>query len=777
MIILDPSGKDVPLGQKLGGGGEAEIFEVSDQPRVVAKIYRKPTRFHESKLQAMIASLPIDPTLHLGHATICWPTSLLYNQSGTCAGFLMPRVDTSTHVPALKIYNPKDRQGVSLNITWKYIIRTAGNIASAVEAIHLQHHVIGDFNESNILVANNALVTLVDCDSMQVHDPLKGVIYRCLVGKPDFTPPELQGYEFAKVDRCAAHDNFGLAVIIFLLLMEGTHPFNGVWRHKGDPPVLEERIGHGISPYAGDEDVSFTPSAPPFEILPPHIVALITRCFKEGHRNPSLRPPPAEWKTALAELEENLAQCPDSVRHLYSNHLPVCPWCERKVILGGIDPYPIHPQQLPSRVPSAHAGSNPAPADPSNILPSANIPMWRRPRVKRLFIGISAALFATLLWLWIRNPLKELWMALDVASIFYPPPVLRLTPLTACTGLDSTGAPVGISDTFTLSQVQKTGIMVILNYSNAIPQKNSFQVRWKIEGKTYESTLHKFEQKADFIHLNLGKSLPAGSHTIEFLVDGKVEATASITILPSPDTGVSTKGPRTKPPAAIPSPGAVKGAAEELSESAPADVRKADSPPMVKDAGEGVAIQVPPEKSVTYKARHWHGIGSCSGDLTLTSRSIEFTSEQHAFKYEHAEVRVHDDALRDPRGKDWRFSIQGLEASELLDKWRRGELFPGSPNNEVTAAKSPKAPEESSMRIFKAKHKHRFGSCQGELKLTGNSLEFSSPQHYVKYDIQKVVVDGDGVDDQSGRSWHFEIPGEDAGQILRLWKGGKIFNK
>ena len=50
----------------------------------------------------------------------------------------------------------------------------------------LQH---GEYpNESNILVTDTALVTLVDTDSFQVREPHNGGVYRCPVGKPEFTP-------------------------------------------------------------------------------------------------------------------------------------------------------------------------------------------------------------------------------------------------------------------------------------------------------------------------------------------------------------------------------------------------------------------------------------------------------------------------------------------------------------------------------------------------------------------------------------------------------------
>ena len=78
-----------------------------------------------------------------------------------------------------------------------------------------------------------------------------GSYYRCPVGKPEFTPPELQGRLFAHLDRAPEHDLFGLAVLIFQLLMEGTHPFAGVFLgHGGRPPPCGTHCCPAISPIA-----------------------------------------------------------------------------------------------------------------------------------------------------------------------------------------------------------------------------------------------------------------------------------------------------------------------------------------------------------------------------------------------------------------------------------------------------------------------------------------------------------------------------------------------
>jgi hypothetical protein len=197
-------------------------------------------------------------------------------------------------------------------------------------------------NESNILVSNTALVTLVDTDSFQVRDSNNGVVYRCPVGKPELTPSELQGKSFHLVDRVPEHDLFGLAVLIFQLLMEGTHPFSGIFQGIGDPPPYEARIAAGHFPYSTRQRVPYlsTPTAPPFEILHPTLRQLFVRCFEDGHLNPLLRPSAKTWEDALNEAENALVICAANNQHRYGNHLNACPWCERALALGGRDPFP-----------------------------------------------------------------------------------------------------------------------------------------------------------------------------------------------------------------------------------------------------------------------------------------------------------------------------------------------------------------------------------------------------------------------------------------------------
>jgi DNA-binding helix-hairpin-helix protein with protein kinase domain len=335
----------------LGAGGEARIFGAVEPANMAVKIYHRPTLERTEKLRAMIANPPDDPMSNAGHVSIAWPTDLLtpINDPNKVVGFMMPLVRKMN--PVIDFYHPKTRRQKYPLFSYRYLLRTARNLAGCVSALHARGYVVGDLNESNILVGDTAMVTLVDTDSFQVPDPRSNRFYRCRVGKPEFTPPELQNVGFALVDRKEEHDLFALAVLIFQLLMEGTHPFAGRHVGFGEPPSLEERIASGQFPHlpsTGSRCLPM-PTAPRFSFLSPSVQALFLKCFEEGRARPSVRPTAGHWQTALEEAEQSLLTCAANDQHRYGNHLPDCPWCRRKRLLGGLDPFPSRESLMQAR--------------------------------------------------------------------------------------------------------------------------------------------------------------------------------------------------------------------------------------------------------------------------------------------------------------------------------------------------------------------------------------------------------------------------------------------
>jgi len=329
MIVYDSKRQPYQLGSEIGRGGEATIYEVTRQPHWLAKIYTgAPRDGYDQKLAWMLAHPPNDPTQAQGHASIAWPLGLLYGEQRNFIGYLMPYIRHA--VPLLEVFNPRRRLKTWPNFTPRYLYRTARNLAATLGAIHAQGYVVGDINESNILVTAEAMVTFIDTDSFQAQeqDGARLLVYPCPVGKPEYTSPELQGRSFQQTIQQPEQDNFGLGVLIFQLLMDGSHPFRAQWLQKSDPPPVEERIRQGYFPHTPKLSTYVAPPrhVPPLSTLHPELVKLIQQCFIEGQDKPRQRPQAEAWVSALSEAERVLLQCVKG--HFYSHHLATCPQCE-----------------------------------------------------------------------------------------------------------------------------------------------------------------------------------------------------------------------------------------------------------------------------------------------------------------------------------------------------------------------------------------------------------------------------------------------------------------
>ena len=323
------------LGPELGRGGEGIVYQLKNDPGSVAKIYHAGKLPPIDKLWLMLQSPPDDPMRSMQHVSIVWLNDLVQNHKGQIFGIVMPKIPWG--IPIHQLYHPRSRREKFVGFDWRYLHRSAANLAAAVAAIHAKGYAIGDLNESNVLVQPTALVSMIDTDSFQVPNP-NGETFRCRVGKPEFTAPELQSVRLSTIDRSEEHDRFALAVMIFLLLMEGSHPFRGI----GGPPQLDERIQQGLYPYSltGSSSIKTPPLNPPFRNLHPEIQQLFQICFVDGFSHPYRRPRAAVWADALSYIENDFQQCSRNRHHVYLQTIPRCPWCERKQLLRGRDPFP-----------------------------------------------------------------------------------------------------------------------------------------------------------------------------------------------------------------------------------------------------------------------------------------------------------------------------------------------------------------------------------------------------------------------------------------------------
>lgn len=337
MTFLTGSGATVLTGRKLDEGGQGEVYAVMAPPGQVFKKYLRKTLDADPdlarRLRIMVTHRPAQwRETQSGHVMLAWPSETA-TENGRFVGYLMPVVDMDNTVSLHRITNPTDRRDATgatawaQGFTWRYLVRTAANLAQVTHVLHQAGTVIGDFNESNVRVTREARVTLLDCDSMQITDPDTGERFLCPVGRPEFTPPELLQADWKTTVRRPSSDLFALAVHLYQLLLEGEHPFRGAWSGSGDKPPAPYLARQGMWTHRPHGQLHPRPSAIGISLLPDAIADMFRRAFEEGAIDPAARPEALEWQQALTNLETRLRECSTDEAHFYDGHLRSCPWC------------------------------------------------------------------------------------------------------------------------------------------------------------------------------------------------------------------------------------------------------------------------------------------------------------------------------------------------------------------------------------------------------------------------------------------------------------------
>lgn len=323
------------LGALLGRGGEGSVYAteaLSPLPSGVGPLVVK--LFHQAvledssmveravKLQTMVLSQPASDA-------VCWPVAVVCDPlvGDKVIGLAMPAVDLGSAVPFLALANVAERQKRSAQFSFLYALRVCQNLGAAIASVHAANAVLGDLNESNVFVVADASVIVIDCDSAQITDPKTNRVFRCRVGKMEFSAPELVGLAFAETDRSMASDVFAFAVLAFQMLTGGCHPFDGKpVSLDQDVPSMPSRIAKSLSPYLFPDSAKAAGVLPvgrvPFLALPAHLVPLfVASCGPNPFERPSL----IEWVEALAVVESFVVECGKG--HHYDRRDGRCGWC------------------------------------------------------------------------------------------------------------------------------------------------------------------------------------------------------------------------------------------------------------------------------------------------------------------------------------------------------------------------------------------------------------------------------------------------------------------
>ncbi len=316
---LRSDGRVLRLGKMIGRGGEGEVYALADDPDRAVKVYLTPDAAHEAKVRAMVAK-----RLSSRSDLVAFPEAVATTEDGRFAGFVMRLV--KGHTSLHELYSPGSRKIHFPKADYRFTVRAALNIAKGVAKVHDLGAVIGDINHSGILISDKAVAALIDADSFQF-----GRDHLCRVGVPEYTPPELQGRSLTGIVRTTDHDAFGLAVVLFQLLLMGRHPYVG--RYSGGDMPIERAIAERRFAYSTLRDVGMSP--PPGTARLADFPAPVRAAFEAAFAaDPSPRPTAAQWVAILKEFEGGLDRCRTNDVHYHPGVTGSCVWCRMEQQIG-----------------------------------------------------------------------------------------------------------------------------------------------------------------------------------------------------------------------------------------------------------------------------------------------------------------------------------------------------------------------------------------------------------------------------------------------------------
>lgn len=320
MAYVTDQNATVALRSAFARGSVGDLYEIIGEKDYVAKIYHKPLNQRaERKLRELI---DLAPGKLLDVAA--WPLTSLRPAAGEpVRGFVMRRIAGMQSL--FEIDSPSQRRLSFPRADWRFLVRTARNCAALVDAAHQAGVVLGDVQPGRFLADEQGKLQLIDCDSCQIT--VGDETFHCFSVVPQYRAPELQNVALDAFPQTANHDAFGLAVVIYRLLMMGRHPFVG---YQGADRLAISRAIEEYRFALGSAASSLLMTPPPHTLqlsdLTPDVAKCFQQAFARGSQREGGRPTPAQWVEALQALDRQLRVCAADPGHSHVSGLP-CPWC------------------------------------------------------------------------------------------------------------------------------------------------------------------------------------------------------------------------------------------------------------------------------------------------------------------------------------------------------------------------------------------------------------------------------------------------------------------
>ena len=320
--IYDPAGKPLRLKNSdiIAHGGEGFVYKLDINPHYLVKICKDETRNNSRKQTAFCDRLNAMLALEECRKAdfLAWPQMPVFDVNRKVIGFVMPRANGRT---LRALYAPCQVRRFFPNWNRLQVTQVAFNLVNAVQMLARERVLVNDFNPDNFLIDKQGKVTLIDCDSFQIPDAgEKQNTFLTRTFTPEYTAPELLFKpELFNCERTPEQVRFSLAVVVYMILMSGLHPYahcgggEPAENLKSGKCPLDKNSGVRL-PVGWHKSVSW---------LPESLKEYFIKMFVDGYKNPTVRPLIGDLKIELEKFIEIMrkstnpnqrAICPENAR-------------------------------------------------------------------------------------------------------------------------------------------------------------------------------------------------------------------------------------------------------------------------------------------------------------------------------------------------------------------------------------------------------------------------------------------------------------------------------
>lgn len=374
----------IQLSAAIAQGAVGTIYQVIGEPRVVVKLYKKASelRVYKEKIEAMLVARPnLPPIAYKGSefVQIAWPLATVGDQTCDFVGFIMPKVDFQASTELENVLQKKSRRTKNIPEDYRLRVRLAANLAALIGELHAVGNYMIDMKPMNMrFYPQVQYIAILDTDGFSVGGPRRFPAHQF---SDEYISPEARGQSPETLGL--EQDLFALATIIFRLLNNGLHPFQGIDAHANHPTSLQERIFEGLYAYGFVQHPTVKPSTQSIhEYLEKETRELFDRAFLSR----AGRPTAIEWSTHLKRLITSNILVPCRAHPDHAHFSKGCGFCaldRRNTQNIQLPPTTIGPsQQTPSSVP-------PLPAAPKRDLSS----FLKRAVVAAILLGVAYTKF------------------------------------------------------------------------------------------------------------------------------------------------------------------------------------------------------------------------------------------------------------------------------------------------------------------------------------------------------------------------------------------------